>query len=181
MKYALIIGHDSKLNGAYGNKGVSEFDFWDSLLQEMVAEGYMPENHECYIMYRGADLNGYSKKMKDLHERMSDTGIRLGIECHFNGYSDPEVNGNEVLYNGANPQSVAYAQLMDECLDDLPNRDRGVKVLTRGDSGFGFVAGSDIPCIIAEPFFGSHQDKFVFGGAYRTLLKKSLQKFLERI
>ena len=181
MKVALIVGHDATLKGSYGTEGMSEWDFWDQFVHELILDGDFGSNHEVYVLYRNADLNGYSAKMRDLHSRMDRIGIKLGIECHFNGYSDPTVNGHEVLYDGANPRSIDYAEWLDECFDELPNRDRGVKVLTKGDNGFGFVAGSNIPCIIAEPFFGSHQSKYVYGGAYRGILKQSFEKFLERI
>ena len=181
MIIALIIGHSQDSKGSYGNTGMSEWDFNDQLLHELSLEGYLPDNHTFYILYRSADVKGYSAKMGELHRQLYELDIDLGIEFHFNGFSDPTVNGNEVLFNGANPDSVKYAMILDECFDDLPNRDRGTKLLTRGDNGFGFVAGSDIPCIIAEPFFGSHQDKYVHLGAYRGLLKKSLQKFFQTI
>ena len=177
MKYALVVGHDSKRKGSYGNEGVSEFNFWDNFVNAIT----IPDGDECYVLYRPADIDSYTQQMAHVHQQMKDIGVEFGVELHFNGYSDPRVNGNEVLYNGANVKSIALAKLLDSCFDELPNRDRGIKVLTKGDNGFGFVAGSYIPCIISEPFFGSHQSNFIYGGKDREALLNAFNTFLRKV
>jgi len=179
MKIAIIIGHDADKQGAYGNEGLSEWEFNDELIQSMFFDGRLSNKHEYYIMYRSADLNGYTKQMKDLHKRIDKIGCELSVEFHFNSFSNPSANGNEVLY--CSKGGKHYADIMDECLDELPNRDRGVKKVTKGDRGGGFCCRGNSKSIIVEPFFGANQSDYVRTGQYRYLLEDAYEEFFEKI
>ncbi len=169
---ALVIGHDSIKQGAYGNAGMSEFNFNTDLINSME----LPPQHTYYILYRDEYINGYTSQMNDLHERIDNLNCDISIEFHFNGSSNPDVNGNEVLYYSQGGKEIA--SLLDSSLDRLPNRDRGIKQLSSSDNGYSFVSKGASLAIIAEPFFGSNQSDYMNGGEYRDLLKEAYYDFL---
>ena len=181
MKIALVVGHTSENPGAYGNSGIGEWQFNDELLHSMYLEGKLPSKHTYYILYRSADTKGYTAQMKKLHKQIDRLGCQLSIEFHFNSFSNPEVNGNEVLY--CSEGGKQYAEIMDSCLDLLPNRDRGIKKVElrkyplQDDRGAGFCCRGRSYAIIAEPFFGVQQSKYTRNGVYREFLETAYRKF----
>ena len=185
MKIALIVGHDADRKGAYGNMGIPEWDFNDQYVNDLVF--ILPEKHEYYVLYRDTDLKYYGSQMKRLHNTIDNLGIELSIEFHFNGASDPTVNGNEVLYCATSKAGKEYAKLLDDCLDMLPNRDRGHKPVRfrnkpqKDDLGAGFCCRGKSVALITEPFFGSNQDKYVHDKPDRKLMDQAYIKFFEDI
>ena len=141
MKIALVIGHDSDNQGAYGNEGVGEFSFMNGLINSMTSMGMLPDNKEIYVLYRNADINGYTTQMKDLHTRIDAIGCEVSIELHFNSFSNENVQGHEVLYCSEAGKTIA--NIMNNSLDEyLPTSNRGVKKVTMDDRGGGFCSGS---------------------------------------
>ena len=179
MKIAIVIGHTEDNQGAYGNAGIGEFAFNEELLQSMYFDGRLPNKHEYYFLYRSANIIGYKAQMVDLHRRIDDIGCELSLEFHFNSFHRPEANGNEVLY--CSEGGKYFADILDECLDMLPNRDRGVKKVYPEDRGGWFCCLGKSRSIIAEPFFGAYQDWYVRDGIYRPLLEDAYEEFFNRI
>ena len=179
MKIALVVGHTKDSQGAYGNAGIGEWEFNDELLNSMFWDGKLPNKHEYYILYRSEDISGYSSQMVDLHERIDKIGCEVSIEFHFNSFSDPDVNGNEVLY--CSTAGKIYADKLDECLDQLPNRDRGVKKVTMSDNGGGFCCRGKSKALIVEPYFGVEQSNYVRCGIFRSRLEDAYEEFFNSI
>ncbi len=176
MKMALITGHDVINQGAYGNMGISEFEFMDELLAEMSIGDYYPTKHKFAHFYRSADIQGYSSKMIDLHERIDKWGADVSIEFHFNSFSNENVKGHEVLYCSNSGKEIA--DKLNHCFDKyLPTSDRGVKKVSMSDRGGGFCCRGKSLAIISEPFFGSSQGRFVHGGDLRNSLKRAFKEF----
>ena len=153
-KIALVVGHDSKKQGAYGDAGISEYRFNSELIQAIRVQC---QNLNIKVFYRDENIKGYTNQMIDLHRRLDKWGSDVSIEFHFNASSDMSVNGNEVLY--CSDKGKRVASILDECLDSLPNRDRGVKKVTMEDNGGGFCCRGKSVCVISEPFFA---DKYSF-------------------
>ena len=173
MKIAIVIGHSLDNQGAYGNAGIGEWQFNDELIQDMFHSGMLPGKHEIYVLYRSADIKGYTNQMHDLHRRIDDLGCTVSIEMHFNSFSDPSANGNEVLYCSEGGKKIA--DVFDSALDALPNRDRGVKKVTKSDRGGGFCCRGKSYAIILEPFFGANQKDYIHDGRYRDTLMDAIQ------
>ena len=179
-KIALVVGHDVNNRGAYGNKGISEWAFYNQLTMELE----LPDKHDYMIMHRNPNLSGYTEKMEDIHERIDDWGADISVEFHFNSFSNKNVNGHEVLY--CSKKSKEIAKQLDKAFDDnLENSDRGIKKVTlykkHPDRGAGFCCRGESLAIILEPFFGAHQHEFIQDGSKRELLKKAISEFLENI
>ena len=180
MIIALIIGHDSVSKGAYGNEGVSEFDFNTSLMQGMATYGMFPDKHEVYVLYRNSELDGYTAKMRDLHKRIDALGCEVSIELHFNSFSNYNAQGHEVLYCSDAGKEVA--KIMNDSLDEqLPTSNRGIKRVSLDDRGGGFCCRGKSKAIILEPYFGAHQTDFIYGGKHRDALMKAISNGLERL
>ncbi len=180
MKIAIVIGHDKNSQGAYGNIGISEWKFNKELIGEMQRDKMLPKQHEYIIFFRDPNINGYTNKMKDLHKRIDAWGAEVSIEFHFNGSSNPSVNGHEVLYCSKNGKKVAK-KLNEQYNKYLSNKDRGIKKVTKNDRGGGFCCRGKSYAIIAEPFFGSNQYEYVYPGKKREKLKKAYMKFLKSL
>ena len=176
---ALVIGHDQHSKGAYGNMGMSEWHFNDKFIADLKTGGFLPEHHIYYVYYRSVDISGYTAKMNDLHARIDKDEVDISIEFHFNGATDASVNGNEVLYCSENGRIIA--SFLDEALDALSNRDRGIKKVTMNDNGGGFCCRGKSVAILTEPFFGSHQNLYVQNGHDRELLKQCYKNFFNSI
>jgi len=180
MKIGLIIGHDIDSQGAYGNKGISEFTFNDELLSEMSLGDYFPKKHDFAVFYRNADVHGYSNKMVDLHKRIDEWGADISIEFHFNSFKDDSAQGHEVLYCSQGGKNIA--SILNKCMTNhLDNKNRGTKKIYGSDRGAGFCCRGKSLAIISEPFFGAYQNRFVGEGDQRTLLKEALGEFFEMI
>lgn len=176
MKIALVVGHRQNSPGAYGNAGQSEFEFYREFLDELLPE--LTERHEYKIFLRADDLSGYTERMKHLHKRIDSWGADASISFHFNASAKQYVNGHEILYCSENGRKLAAK--LDELFDlYLNNRDRNIKKRTLKERGGGFLCRGKSTCILIEPFFASHQDKYMNGLYGRNQLKKSLVEFME--
>ena len=89
------------------------------------------------------------------------------------------MNGHEVLY--CSTAGSELAKKLDIALDDIPNRDRGIKKVTMNDNGGGFCCRGKSVAILTEPFFGSHQSYFTEHGKYRTILLEAYEDFFNSL
>lgn len=180
MKIAMVVGHDADEQGAYGNEGVSEFSFNDNLLSCMSNLGYFPDEHTIYVLYRSADIRGYSNQMRDLHKRIDALGCEVSIEMHFNSFSNEAVRGHEVLYCSEAGKDIA--EVFNHALDGyLPTSNRGVKKVGMEDKGGGFCCRGRSKAIILEPYFAAHQSDFIYNGQYRRPLMEAISEALKRL
>jgi len=177
-RICLIPGHDAKSKGAIGSEGISEWDFNDSLINDMWF--MLPKKHTYYVLHRNADIKGYTNQMVDLHERIDKLEIDVSVEFHFNGSDNPNVNGHEVLYCSETGSKVA-TKLNDEFNKWLPNSNRGTKQIDSNDSGGGFCCRGKSVAIIAEPFFNSRQNLYAVNGEYRKALKLAYKNFFNSL
>jgi len=158
MKFAIVVGHSERKQGAYGNAGVSEHTY-NSQLAKDIKLRLDDLNIDSKIFYR-KNYGTYSEKMKDLHKRIDEYGAGVSISLHFNA-SATNAKGHEILYYSKGGRKVA--EILDKEFDKLGNRDRDIKKRTKGDRGGGFLARGKSKCVIAEPFFASEQKDFMFG------------------
>jgi len=178
MKIALVIGHNGKRQGAYGSKGISEWQFNSVLIEEILNQ---VNTKACIKVFkRSAALSGYTKEMIALHKELDEWGSDITISFHFNAALNENVNGNEVLYMSTGGKRVA--EIFNVKFSEyLPNNKRGVKRLYTGDRGYGFVGRGQSKCVILEPFFASHQHQYVEGGIYRDRLVDAIVEAIEEL
>ena len=121
------------------------------------------------VFHRSETIKGYGEKMKDLHKRIDEWGAEVSVSFHFNAFGVEAVNGHEILYHSKGGKKLA--KKMDKIFDIyLDNRDRNIKQRNRKQRGGGFLSRGKSLCILVEPFFASHQDRFMDGGERQNLL-----------
>jgi len=161
-KVALVVGHRSKAQGAWGSAGLSEWEYNRQMakyVNRLIMDHPIP-GVEVKIFYRDDLPGGYGEKMKRLHKRIDEWGADYSISMHFNAAGKEEVNGHEVLYCSKRGKRVA--KMMDEILAKfLENKERGIKRVRRKDRGGGFLCQGRSVCILVEPFFAAHQHKYI--------------------
>ncbi len=175
MKISLVIGHRANAQGAYGNAGQSEYDFYQHFVPELMNR--LTDNKEYRVFKRKDNLRGYTERMKDLHRRIDKWGADISISFHFNGSSIPSVNGHEILYCSKRGRRIAKKldKLFDRYLD---NRDRNLKRVSKRERGGGFLCRGKSTCILIEPFFASHQNLYVEGGVERENLISAISELI---
>lgn len=181
IKVALVAGHDSyHMHGAVAF-GVSENEFWNDFIKDLkfILAGC---GVEIEIFYRGNQkVLGYKGSMRKLHEEIDSWGADIDLELHFNASASPAV-GHEVLYLDGSKNGRKYALMLDECFDDrLPNKDRNVKPLIKGDRGWYGVKIGKSASLISEAFFGKELESFIEGGEHRANLMNAYIDFFKKL
>jgi len=175
-KIALVVGHRSLKRGAYGNAGLSEFVFNSLLVKALYQRG--AKGATLGIFFRDDMPGGYGEKMKRLHKRIDEWEADYSISFHFNAAGREDINGHEVLY--CSKRGKRLAKKLDEIFDRyLKNRDRDIKKRTKKQRGGGFLCRGNSVCVLAEPFFASHQDKYMPGTKGWFRLLDAYSEFLE--
>lgn len=140
---ALVIGHKKSSPGAVNKtSGVTEFIFNDLLAQEIEREATGVSIQRVY-------RRTYNSLPGDINELHPDFIVSL----HCNAF-DTKVSGTEVLYYHRSTKGQRYAEILNDHLVqvlDLPNR--GAKPKAAEDRGGYLLMNTNVPCVIAEPFF----------------------------
>jgi len=180
-KIALVVGHRSRSQGAYGDMGISEWKFYNQLVKEIVEEAE-DVDVELKVFHRRESGHGYTSRMKALHREIDAWGADISIALHFNASSHASANGHEVLHCAFSSTSAKYASIMNSAFTKhLNNRDRGVKPKSRKDRGGGFLCRGRSYCILIEPFFASHQHEYMPGQRAREELINSFIEFFDKV
>jgi len=180
MKIALVIGHRSKSQGAYGNMMISEYLFYKEFMEELIEGGYLTKKNKYQVFERTNKKRGYGERMRDLHTRIDEWGADISVSLHFNASVKPSVTGHEILY--CSKAGEKLARKLDSKLDKyLDNRDRNLKKRTRKQRGGGFLCRGKSTCILVEPFFASSQHLYVKNGVKRDDLLSSVADFLNEL
>lgn len=177
FRCALIVGHTSAAPGAvHPTRGVSEFAFNDALAP-MVVEAVRcaasvlgrPEV-EVVIVHRGRP-----NRYKELPAKVNQTGADIAIEMHANASAYRTGTGSEVLYWYASSRGRLLAGFLQRAfVQALSLRDRGLRPITQtGDRGGLLLAGTRMPCVIAEPFFIDRDEDLTTAEARRGDLARA--------
>ena len=180
-KIALLVGHRKGSQGAFGNAGISEWNFNRELVKEVVKAA---ENldAELKIFYRKDEGSGYTERIKEVHREIDAWGADITISFHFNAALNANANGHEVLHCASSQKSGEYAEIMNNIFNrNLNNRDRGVKPKTMEDRGGGFLCRGKSHCILIEPFFAYYQNEYMPGTEGRKSLINSIVEFIKTV
>ena len=184
MKVLLIIGHNEVSKGAHNKQlSISEYDFWRGYVGCQVNEWSEQSDHEFKIVTRPyLGRYGYKAEMRHVHGVGEEWGADTSVEFHWNGASDKNITGHEVLHFKGSTNGKRVASICDKAFDDhLPNRDRGVKRVGVGESGgYGLFVGK-YPSILFEPFFNSQLQHYLEGGKYRDMLNSAFNQFFKEL
>ena len=174
----LVVGHNAIVKGAYSEfLQQHEYDFNLALARRLegswtearnkITGDYRSETckneGEIHILYRDSNITRTEFALQQISPYVRNNNIDFIIELHFNSFSDPEVNGSELLHSSTNDNAIEFfTRFHDILVNNLLRRDRGVKLLQPQDRGYTNVsilrerAHNNVPYCLLEPFFGSN-------------------------
>jgi N-acetylmuramoyl-L-alanine amidase len=147
MKVGIIVGHKANAPGACNKKyGVCEYQFNDQVACDIY--DYLkvdaPGLHPVIIRRR---------TYKTLPDDVNNLNPAFAISLHCNALNE-KINGTETLYyhkSGNGKKLATYVQ--NEILKAFGFRDLGIKPTTVEDRGGHLLKYTNMPVVIAEPFF----------------------------
>jgi N-acetylmuramoyl-L-alanine amidase len=147
MKVGLIVGHKHDRPGACNDKhNLCEYQFNDQLAADIYDK--MKIDHpdiEVNIIRRRT----YNELPSDVNKWNPDFAISL----HCNAFNK-KANGTEVLYYHTSAKGKELAEVLQkELLNALGFNDRGILPRGTEDRGGYLLRYTNMPCVIAEPFF----------------------------
>lgn len=159
MKCALVIGHRANRPGACNTKhNICEYGFNDKLVCDVY--DYMKE--------KGSDINIriiHRRIYKELPDDINKINPDFFISLHCNAF-DGKTNGTEMLYYHTSERSKKIAEIMQKIMiKAFGFKNRGVRPRTTEDRGGTLLRYTDMPGVIAEPFFIDNDD------AYETVME----------
>lgn len=148
-KVALVRGHEWGKPGANSHNGMSEYDYYGTVLPRVVRE---TQNTQEFLR-DGTNIRGAIRNAKEW-------GADIIIEFHFNAYNS-KVAGAEALICSESQREIAK-DLLASWLIFANKSNRGVKKIDSGQAGYASV-NEMIPvrgCLF-EPFFGDNPKDYV--------------------
>lgn len=151
-KIAIVVGHNSKAQGALRVlDGRTEFD-WNSELAELIKD-HAPKHVKVFHRQLGG---GYSAEIDRVYNACDQWGADVTIELHFNSSANTSVSGGETLSSGTKGSMLLAKLVRAGARNVLGNEARGVKVRKRHDRGGRSLWQGKAPAVITEPYFGSN-------------------------
>lgn len=177
MKVGLIIGHKAESPGACNKKhGVCEYGFNDQLAIDIYDS--MKKNHPYVhlILIRRITYKG-------LPTHVNAVNPSFAISMHCNAING-KLNFTETLYYHTSERGKRLAEIVQsEMVNALGFRDRGIKPKTVEDRGGTLLRYTNMPVVIAEPFFIDNNSAFeeVLNNKYDLLKQAYINSLLQGI
>jgi N-acetylmuramoyl-L-alanine amidase len=170
MKIAIIVGHNSRAQGAVRvTDGRTEFD-WNGDLAKMI-EDINPERVKVFHRTPGG---GYSAQIKRVYQQVDAWGADVSLELHFNA-AGPGAHGCETLSSGTSGSLALAERVQAAIVADLPVRDRGIKLRPYGQ-GRGWLSlwAGRAPAALLEPYFGSSSAECQMADDWKEVLAEAI-------
>lgn len=152
MKLGIVVGHNARARGAVRvTDGISEYD-WNGELAAMI-QAHDPASVRVFRRQAGG---GYSREIDRVYAETDQWGADMTMELHFNGSVNPKANGCLMLSSGTRGSMALATSLGAKCSAAIGNRNRGVKIVKRGERGGRSLWQGRAPAVLTEPYFGSN-------------------------
>jgi len=154
MKLAIVVGHNSKSQGAVRpDTGESEYTYNHRMARYMES---LSDSVEVKMFLR-VPGGGYTREIGRVYRQVDDWGADASIELHFNAAGDPRASGTETLSSGTSNSITLAEEVQMEMVEELGLRDRGIKIRNNRTKGRGYrsLVMGRAPAIITEPFFAT--------------------------
>jgi N-acetylmuramoyl-L-alanine amidase len=169
MKIAIVIGHNSKAQGAVRvTDGRTEFD-WNGELAGLI-QSHNPASVRVFRRERGG---GYSAEIDRVYAEVDAWGADCSIELHFNGSVNPHANGGLTLSSGTRGSMSLAGEIRVRAAKALSNTDRGIRKLGRHDRGGRSLWQGKAPAVMTEPYFGSNASECLAAGMHMDELAEA--------
>ena len=158
MKCILVIGHKEQSQGACNQKhGICEYGFNDQLACDVYDE----------LKVKGSEINiriirrqTYKELPDDINKAGADFFISMHCNAAAEGYTG-KWNGTETLYYYKSKRSKKIAEIVQKnMLKAYGFKDRGVLPRATEDRGGTLLRYTNMPGVIAEPFFIDNNDAY---------------------
>mgnify|MGYP003145228112 FL=1 len=161
MKIGLAVGHSRKgdegaMTSRESGYSISEWQFNCDLVRRI-----LPSLQVDYVIYDDYVARSYVGGINYLSRKLTEDKVDAVIEFHFNS-AGPKAEGHEWLYWHTSKEGarLAYA-LRDEMQITYPEmKSRGAKPRAKNQRGSYALRKTPVPCVLAEPFFGSNCDEW---------------------
>ena len=162
IKVAIVVGHSKDRSGSSNlDHGMSEYPFNYPISDNIVHRlNKASHNVEGVEVLRKTGLG-------DLIKEVNATGADLCISLHCNAFNRT-VSGCETLYYHRSKQGKVFAEIVQaELFELMDNSDRGIKPKSSEERGGWLLRETNMPCVIAEPFFIDEESDYKLGMKYR--------------
>jgi len=151
MDVAIVIGHHPDAPGASMRMGcheIHEHGFWRPFAHELATSVVARDLTPHVIERPNEDPD------EALAQKVNETGADAAIELHFNAAGRSARGGTEMIhYPGSEGGEALAEQMQSRTVDALGLENRGL--ITRR---WPFLKLTEMPAVIAEPFFGSNEE-----------------------
>ncbi len=164
MRCGLIVGHKANKPGACNkDNNICEYQFNDQLACDIY--DYLEEN-KSEVSIQIIRRQTYKSLPDDVNKFEVDFCISLHCNAAHPDYTG-KWNGTETLYYHKSKRGKLMAEIVQKNLVVcLEFRDRGILPRKTEDRGGYLLRYTDMPCIIAEPFFIDNNN------AYKTVIDR---------
>lgn len=153
MKFAIVVGHNARAQGATRiTDGRTEYN-WNGDLAEMIHE----IDPRCVKVFRRRSGGGYSAEIRRVYSEVDAWGADCSIELHFNGSPDPRATGCLTLSSGTSGSMGLASEVQARMLAVMGNQDDGIIKRSRGQRGGLSLWAGRAPAIMTEPYFGGNE------------------------
>lgn len=154
-KVMIVIGHSFKDRGC--NKKIENFIITEyDICMEVATRLFSIDTTEDIDIVLKSRNHSYTDLPKEINSYNPD----YVIELHLNSSDNKDVQGTEHLYYHTSKRSKQMATILqNNCIKEFGYKDRGIKPIKQGDRGCNILLNTKAPCVIAEPFFLSYDNK----------------------
>jgi N-acetylmuramoyl-L-alanine amidase len=178
INLGLIVGHTRSAPGATMHGGQSEYSYNSEVAQIAKSYGSKYSFLTTHIIFRdGVGIAG-------AYRRANELKCDAVIELHFNAFNRQVVGTETLIAPGTENRKFAQFIHDMQCrVFERGGQSRGVKVLSRGQNGFGNVSSfPQGPNCLPEPFFGDTPSEAVLANTHKQayaqgLVEASLEYF----
>ena len=166
---ALVVGHRASAKGAVSVGDVSEWDYNRALAEAIKNQ---VEGVRLGVIYRDDHEDG----LEELPGQLNALDPDFVVSLHFNSVGFA-ADGSEVCYYPGSTEGKKLAELLlAEILEALQLSNRGVK--PRPD--LAVLAGTTMPAVLGEPFFGSDEEDWQAAVERKDLLARAYARAIEQ-
>lgn len=172
MKIAIVVGHNSRAQGAVRvTDGRSEFD-WNGELAGLIQS----HDPDAIRVFRREAGGGYSAEIDRVYGAVDEWGAHCSVELHFNASANPRANGCLMLSSGTKGSLKLAHEVQWRCAEVMGGNDRGVQVRRRHQRGGRSLWQGRAPAILTEPYFGSNAAECVTAQQHMDELAEAIYR-----
>lgn len=177
-KIAVVVGHTPRRDKGAFSPYLLQSEQPYNLQVALQLKSLAPELYDVHTH----TFQEYYKRQLAMSAKLNAGGYRLAVELHFNAASSPTANGTYCLYWYGSKKGKAVAQAISaDICKAFGTKLRAVNgaqaLVNEQDRGYWFTALTNMPAVIVEPFFGSHEEalRFQDTGKYVRVLHNYLK------